>query len=321
MKSRFNRKALIALPLVVLSLVSCKEDVSEVYGAHPYDTSSFIDNYFVGRDDFKDKRVGTTALSLDAANVFAGLNESGVYAGFTPAKTKYPGMFVDKNGNALATTGNDESLYNDWNAETLTSDEKFIGHAFGRTLCLAKTDSSFKNGVLSKLYDGQLHCNGCYSKARVQLTSDGYAGLFPKTMESADYLVLVGRWADNSLGIEDTDVTVDIKVSFYKKNGASFDEYDVTMPQIPFEKNGGGSNTTLFGLKFSDALPSFDLSGIVGMGVSFTNVQGGGSDYVGGKVTFTKEEKEGAINSSFMVSIVFFFAVSMAPKRSSSFGS
>jgi hypothetical protein len=120
-------------------------------------------------------------------------------------------------------------------------------------------------------------------------------------MESADYLVLVGRWADNSLGIEDTDVTVDIKVSFYKKNGASFDEYDVTMSQIPFEKNGGGSNTTLFGLKFSDALPSFDLSGIVGMGVSFTNVQGGGSDYVGGKVTFTKEEKEGVINSSFML--------------------
>jgi hypothetical protein len=301
MKSRFNRKVLIALPLAVLSLVSCKDDVSEVYGQHPYDTGSFIDNYFVGRDDFKDKRASVATLRFETVNAFVGLNESGVYTGFTPAKTKYPSLFVDKNGNALSTTNNIESEYNDWNAETLGGDSNYIGHSFGRTLCLAKTDGSFKNGVLSKLYDGQLHCNGCYSKARIQLTSDGYAGLFPKTMDTADYLVLVGRWADNSIVSDEADVNADIKVSFYKKNGASYDEYDVTMEQIPFEKNGGGDRTTLFGFKFSDALPSFDLSGIVGMGVSYSNVKNGGTDYTDGKVTFTNEEKEGVINSSLML--------------------
>jgi hypothetical protein len=133
------------------------------------------------------------------------------------------------------------------------------------------------------------------------LTSDGYAGSFPKTMDTADYLVLVGRWADNSIVSDEVDVNADIIVSFYKNNGTSYDVYNVTLTQIPFEKNGGGDRTTLFGFKFSDALPSFDLKGIVGMGVSYANVQNGGPNYVSGKVTYTNEEKEGVINSSLML--------------------
>lgn len=229
--------------------------------------------------------------------MFAGLNDSVAWDGFTNARAKYPSMFVDKNGNKLSM--NYENVYSDWNAQN-ADDTNYIGVAFGRTLCLDRIDDSFKRGALSKLYDGQLHCNGAYSKARTQLTSDGYSAFFPKTMDTADYFVVSGRWADDSLGLNSSvNVKADIKVSFYKANGSVYDSKDITMAAIPFERNNGGSNTTLFGFKFSDALPDYSLSGVVGMGISFSNVVD--TYFTADQVTYTNEEKDGIVHSAFML--------------------
>jgi len=202
MKSAFKSKPFLLLPLAALCLTGCANDVSEVFGSSPFDTDDFIDNYFVGYDDLGSSVTSRQAQALTSSDIFAGLNDSGSYTGFSTARVKYPGMFLDSQGHNLYVNrnNNDASTYfADWNAQD-PSDEEYLGVSFGRTLCLGTTDEAFKHGVMSKLYDGQLHCLGAYSKARVQLTSDGYTTRFPKQLVSADYLVFcaggpITRWA------------------------------------------------------------------------------------------------------------------------------
>jgi len=299
MKSSFKSKIVLLLPLAGLCLAGCANDVSEVFGSSPFDTDDFIDNYFVGRDDLGSSVSSRESKDLANSDIFSGLNDSGSYTGFSTARVKYPNMFLDSKGNNLYVSNTDSTYFADWNAQD-PSDEEYLGVSFGRTLCLGKTDEVFKYGVMSKLYDGQLHCLGAYSKARVQLTSDGYTTRFPKTLVSADYLVLCGRWADNSIGLNSNDSVVsDITVSFFKENGSSVEALDVTMDAIPFERNNGGSSTTLFGLKFSDALSSYDLSGVIGMGLSYSNVQD--PVYTSEQVVYSNERKDGVINSALML--------------------
>jgi hypothetical protein len=296
MKSRFNKKILLVLPLMAMSLASCREDVSELYGPNPYDTESFVGNYFAGRDDFLGKRGVSQSVSLSSEAIFAGLNDSTPYDGFATPRAKYPSMFVDKNGNALSLSYSTQ--YAEWNAQN-HDDTNYIGVSFGRTLCLARTDDAFKRGIMSKLYDGQIHCDGAYSKSRVQLPEDGYSALFPKTLVSADYFVMFGRWADDSIA-GSGDVTADIKLSFYKLNGGVYDSYDITMGGVPFKKNAGGSSTTMLGFKFKDALADYDLDGVAGIGVSYSNVVD--EDYPSNAgVTYEATETPGVANSAFML--------------------
>jgi len=299
MKSASKSKSLLLLPLAALCLTGCANDVSEVFGPSPFDTDDFIDNYFVGHDDLSSSVTSRETRTLTSSDIFAGLNDSGAYTGFSTARVKYPGMFVDSEGRSLYVNNGPSADYADWNAQD-PSDEDYLGVSFGRTLCLGTTDEAFKHGVMSKLYDGQLHCLGAYSKARVQLTSEGYTTRFPKQLVSADYLVFCARWADNSVGLNSNDSVVsDITVSFFKENDGSIEALDVTMSAVPFERNNGGNSTTLFGLKFSDVLASLDLGGVIGMGLSFSNVVD--PAYTSEQVVYTNERKDGVINSALML--------------------
>jgi hypothetical protein len=291
MKSLFNKKALWALPLIAVSLVSCKEDVSELYSANAYDTGDFVSNYYLGRHDFEGKVGDAKSLSL-ASNVFyAGLNEdafkdkSSATVGQS-IKAMYPSLF--------AYGGNTLSIDPDWTPDVI-DDSDYFGHSFGRTYCLAKTDESFKNGVLSKLYNGQLHCNSWYSKARVQISDKGYDAFFPKTLDSAEYFVISARGGSDSNQFSFThDIYCDLKVTFYKANGSAFDAFSITMPKVFFKCDGGGVGeaTTFAGFKFSDAVGAqYDLSGVCGMGVSFGNLVDTDDQYNAAGITTDPSEK------------------------------
>lgn len=302
MSSIYKRhfKTWLLLPFVALALGACQEDVSELGSPNAYDTADFLANYYVGRDDFADKTITNNAsVSLDSTKIFAGLNETDFH-GFPSIKTMYPALYDPKT----------LSVASDWNsADDVDSElEKAQSTSFGRHYCLVhwqadktKQDDSFKRGVLSKLYNGQLHCDGYFSKARVQIDSDGYAAYFPKTMDSSEYFAVSARGGSNSTGgTSDRDVKMDVTVSFYKVDGNGYSKTDVSFSGIYFATDKGGSQTTLFGFKFADALPGFDPSGIVGMGISYSNVVDETYSPSDG-VTTGHEKVEGKVNDALLL--------------------
>ena len=60
-------------------------------------------------------------------------------------------------------------------------------------LNLGETDEAFKQGILSKLYDGRIQCDGYYQRSRVQMNDKGYGTSFPKQLENAKYIALAIR--------------------------------------------------------------------------------------------------------------------------------
>jgi len=175
----------------------------------------------------------------------------------------------------------------DWRYSEIGKDAQYIGTSFGRTKCLVTADSSFKEGFLSKLYNGQLYCNGDHMRALVQFDQYGYDAAFPKSMVAGDYFLISLRGGSTYLRHNpkyDVDPTqpemitlprlteLDINLKFYKVNGSVFDYYSVTAKNVVVRTDDGGEGETFFGFKFPD-IGINDTSGIAGMSLSYSNFQ------------------------------------------------
>ena len=62
--------------------------------------------------------------------------------------------------------------------------------SYGQTFALSKSEPSFKYGYVSKLFNGQMFCNGSYEIARVQIDEDGFGMKFNKEIDKYSYFAL-----------------------------------------------------------------------------------------------------------------------------------
>lgn len=62
--------------------------------------------------------------------------------------------------------------------------------SYGQTFALSKTEPSFKYGYVSKLFNGQMFCNGKYEIARVQINEGGFGMKFNKELDKYSYFAL-----------------------------------------------------------------------------------------------------------------------------------
>lgn len=53
--------------------------------------------------------------------------------------------------------------------------------------CMSETYTSFKTGILSKLYDGRTECGGLYQLSRVQLDKTGFGTRLPETVNASSF--------------------------------------------------------------------------------------------------------------------------------------
>ena len=62
--------------------------------------------------------------------------------------------------------------------------------SYGQSFMLSKTEQSFKYGYVSKLFNGQMFCNGNYELARVQIDEGGFGAKFKKEIKEYKYFAL-----------------------------------------------------------------------------------------------------------------------------------
>ena len=169
---------------------------------------------------------------------------------------------------------------NDWLPGYLYQDDKvfFSSHpSFGRYYSLGRVDEGFKRGYLSKLYNGQLYCDGYHSLAFVCIDNNGFTQLFPRTIEKADYFVMSFRGGSdftggrNRYGSEPRVSAFDLSVDFYYLQDGKYNYKTVKGEKVTTETDHGGEATTMYGFRFSEI--GLDASGICGIGVHYDNFE------------------------------------------------
>lgn len=196
------------IPLLgVLVLTSCGTKVSKLGAFNMDHSANWQDNYYTYFD--------TSLLSLTNKVVA-----------------------LDKDINKVFTSYGDENFLL---LEPLASGEEALSYyddfsddaGYGQVMKLSRHNNYIREGVASKLFDGQLFCHGYYEAARVQINENGFSSSFGKKLTSADYLYLNFKSAldfkSNKVEPHLGDITINI--SFY--NSDSSTTYSYSLKDVP----------------------------------------------------------------------------------------
>ncbi|MCF0117569.1 MAG: hypothetical protein HUJ61_05940 [Bacilli bacterium] len=148
---------------------------------------------------------------------------------------------------------------------------KDAGVGFGPTHNLSSIDDSFKEGIMSKLYDGRVRCDGrTYARTRVQIDKTGYSTKFPKTMMSGKYfgVALRGQTSYQGNGFE---AKVELKISLYQKVSGGYKSINFNLNNVNILSNSHGDTTFVyfyFDRVLGENYKTF-LTGVEGMSMTF----------------------------------------------------
>lgn len=265
-----NKKIkLLFFLLPSLALTSCRYGLKEIYNNQFFNSPIFEDNYY---------RMWDSNLSrIDNRQTYEITSNDRVF-------TTYQ-QFIDYNIDPSSISSNLK----------YTEDMEYDGEGslynigYGPTKKMSRVDSSFKKGYVSKLFDGQMFCNGSYQLARVQIDNTGFGKLFEKQLQSYNlggesYFALNFKAScDYTRSEEFGNITphessLDLTISFYLKNNKNnFDvidtKYHLTgIPTNPSESHSNPTDSSLgtyifYGFKFN-----FDISSLQGISITYDNL-------------------------------------------------
>lgn len=254
-----KRRYLIA-PFAILSsilLTSCSLALDEVYRSDEYNSVIFSENYYtiwdsrIDENNSKNKIKEIKNHTLDETSdlVFETFYENN--DGKTYSK------------NLLLASGNDISkyVYSDYDTGQ--------GIPVGEGLKLSKQDDSFKYGVLSKLYDGQIFCEGGFELVRVQIKESGFGQVFDKQGRDLEYFALNFKSANDfkqEVKPNSHTTVIDLKISFYEKDDDRYNKYTFTHNMEVSSNSGETYN--FFGFK----IPSY-VKNIQGYSVEYDIIE------------------------------------------------
>jgi hypothetical protein len=157
---------------------------------------------------------------------------------------------------------------------------------------LMKADSSFYYGVQSKLFDGEVHCDGYYQKHRVQTNQKGFSVRFQKESDELTYFAMqfkattnnqIKCYRPNSTEVWDPETSsdgllfhdseIELTVTLYVKEEAKIVGYDFTSV-IPFKnkETNDGNRYKFYAFDLTNLTKDdeeFTLSRLVGLSVTF----------------------------------------------------
>lgn len=206
----------------VLAISACGYGLKEVYDGIPYNSPVFVNNYFTTWDKSIDYRrsgnnitetIEERVLSKDDDLVFEYLED-------VHHEEDYK---------------NFQKCEPDWLDYAYVWDRyeptELAKKAYGPDVSLNKADNSFKKGVRSKLFDGQMFCNGDFQQARVQVGSEesdysGFGLQFEKECFSSSYFMCNFKCStvtDKNQNLRNHLTTnLKLKIGFYLKNDDGF---------------------------------------------------------------------------------------------------
>lgn len=235
-------------------LIGCSK-TKELYPGNAYDTGNFETNYYLEHNNV-DKLITSEPTNYEIG--------SEKYSISNPSY----GKALD--GLRFGDQLNKEGELLEWNIDEPIEDN---GKGYGPTKNLTTIDDKFAYGVLSRLYDGRVRCDGYYAKSRLQIDKTGYSTFFPKEMIDAKYMAIALRGDVNAEGFKNSLAAVNITVSLYKHNTNSEvnDKYNINFVNVPTPTNTGGITSLLviyFDQIFGSEYKNF-INGIVAMTVTF----------------------------------------------------
>jgi hypothetical protein len=227
------RKQYLLLLLTSLALAGCAK-TNLLYDENAYNYPQFDKNYYTEWDDIKD-----LSLSSSITMLFSNLH------------------FSDK----------DEIVIGGKTIENYTwggvKDEQF-----GYKNNLSKAEKKFSYGIISKLFDGRVRCEGLYQKSRVQLDKSGFAMYFPKSLVSTKYLGFACRGGtDFPAGEEFThdDLNINVSWSFYiHESDESYRKITYNLNNVLIPVDNGG-NTAFVNFTPFEGETFVELNGAVAM--------------------------------------------------------
>ena len=311
------KKSRVVLLLSALLLCSCA-DTSELYPYGAYLQPELVDNVYKTYEG-KTKEaslspVSTKVLQNEKNGYFngSGLTTSldsnpDLAYGFAQAKAWHPSYF--KEGGRDLYWGHGDG-HSDVVSGTLPGQwidqSSLYGISYSQTKKLVRNYPGFSRGVLSKLYNGQVMCNGWSYFALAALSHEGFGTMFPYELTSASYFAMVLRGgSDINKQTEGNGriVSFDINVTFFKLNASNeLVGQTVTLESVFLQANRSSNLTSLVGFTFADA--GIVPAGIVGMAISST-LTGDGHFEVGVDVTDDFEDKTKGHDALCITEILF----------------
>lgn len=197
-------KCAILMPLLLL-LSSCGFDLKEVYDNDGYNSPIFKENYYTKYSDAIDPNKENKII--DTKEVI--LNSNTVAHTYEQAKK----MNIDADMTKL-------------DYSTDFKDDKYVGVGYGPTKKMNTVDDIFKYGYVSKLFDGQMFCNGGYELVRVQVAESGFGVVFDKEIAQYDYFAMNFKVVLNDplkeINLLGTHLSsIKLNLSFYIRDGGT----------------------------------------------------------------------------------------------------
>lgn len=270
-----NKCRLPLLSLAALALTSCA-DTAQLYPQGAFLNGSYVEhvyNLWEGSTKQGHENIVYSKTLQNEKNGFfcgSGSHEKPTECyGYGQARSWHPEYFLNSAG---------QSLY--WGTEPKVSDimpgapgawvdnSELYEVVYSQNKRLDRFYEKFSNGYLSKLYNGQIKCNGWSYYAMAVVSDEGFGTLFPYELKSADYFatsLLVST--DYTPAGKGRVVEANVEFTFYKLAANGLEGYQINLEHLFLSCNAGAYLTSLVGFTFADA--GFSPESIVGLSVNW----------------------------------------------------
>ncbi len=285
-----NKKRLPLLGLTLFALCSCV-DTDKLYPAGAYISGTFVEHVYdvwEGKTKQAHQNHIVSEITLEHqkdggyfcgnGNAYGSGSKEDAYKcyGYGEAKSWHPEWFRNKNNEDLIWGFNPSSAESDiinagpgkWADQSSLYDS-----VYSQNKRLDRFYENFSRGYTSKLYNGQIKCNGWSYYAMMVLSKEGFGTMFPYELVNAEYfasVMLVGTDAEGADRAR--PVTVDLEYTFYKYGSSGeLEGQKVHLNEVTLSCNSGAARTSLVGFTFKDA--GIDPRAIVGLSITFDLVK------------------------------------------------
>lgn len=263
-------KLLLVFPALALS--SCGYGLKQTYKGVPYNSTVFAENYYnVWNNDINPFASNNKIINTSAEYELGEKDDTFVAFDsqqFRKCETRWDTYDYVTDLERNRVDGNKAVLY-------------------GQDIKLSAIDDSFKYGVESKLFDGQLFCNGDFQNSRVQVeptnqgAEKGFGILFEKECARASYFMMNFKASvtnlDGSYNGIDTNQLSDIKlhINFYIKSDQGYNCMPLTYEVKDVRTNmspESHNKYTCFGFRLDNLFSNLEQTRIAGFSVQYERI-------------------------------------------------
>lgn len=136
---------------------------------------------------------------------------------------------------------------------------------------LSKVDDSFKEGYVSKLFDGKLYCWGRYETVRVQIDESGFGTMFSKEMVKGDYFLIhfkseLDFKSNKEISIPGHQDDITLNIGFYYKSDTG---YKMETLKYDFKKINTNYGEAMDYVAFGFSLKNINTERLCGVSVTY----------------------------------------------------